>query len=43
MKFFDDYTFDFDLIMNKVNENVNWFYQYLSEPVLLMLMKVIGL
>ncbi len=32
MKFFDDYTFDFDLIMNKVNENVNWFYQYLSEP-----------
>ena len=32
MKIFDDYTFDFDLIMNKVNENVNWFYQYLSEP-----------
>ena len=32
MKFFDDYTFDFDLIMNKVNENINWFYDYISIP-----------
>lgn len=32
MNFFDNFSFDFDLIMNKVNENMNWFYDYISVP-----------
>lgn len=32
MKFFDNFSFDFDLIINKVNENINWFYDYISIP-----------
>ena len=32
MNLFDNFSFDFDLIMNKVNENINWFYDYISIP-----------
>ena len=32
MNFFNDNTFNFDLIMNKINENINWFYDYISIP-----------
>lgn len=32
MNLFDNFSFDFDLIMNKVNENINWFYDYISVP-----------